>query len=99
MATRSQQVKRRSSLADAVRETATAFPDVISASLGPTRQCRGERKVKVPKRWPIVFPTTLVFSVFDGDNGNRDVLVRTTKPGAISRLIGKQLLQQGIHVC
>lgn len=99
MATRGQQQRKRGGLADTVQEVAANLRDVVSVSIGAARMCCGTKKVKVPNRWPIVFPTTLAFVVYDGDKGTREVLVRTTKPWAIIVAIEGRLRQQGINVC
>lgn len=99
MGSRGQQLRRRDSLAATVSQVAKGLSDVISVSVTNVRGCRGEQKVKLPRRWPLVVPTTLAFNVFDCENGNCEVLVKTTKPWAIAGAVERRLRRQGVTVC
>jgi|GEM_PF-4694492 hypothetical protein len=100
MSVKRQKKRKHAALMEEVRAIATRLENVISVSTTGLRRCCGNRKVKVPTRWEAGFPVgTVPFTVSDGDNGECDVIVKTTKPGAIARIVGKRLKEQGIHVC
>jgi len=100
MSTRGQQNRKKARLADEVRRVIERLPNVVEVSITNTRLCEGSRRVKLPIRWEAGYPTGVVpFTVFDCENGKCDVRVETTKPGAIVRIVGKRLQEQGIHVC
>jgi hypothetical protein len=99
MGGRGQQLQNRDGLAETVREVAEYLTNVISVRVTTVRGCKGERKVKLPKRWRLEEPATLAFSVFDCENGGCEVLVKTTKPWAIIVAIRGRLRQKNIKIC
>jgi hypothetical protein len=64
------------------------------------RGYKGHSKVRLPKKWPRNKPvSTLVVAVCDGKDGERDMMILTSKPGAIQRILGTRLMREGVYVC
>ncbi len=58
---------------------------------------KGTPKVKIPSRW--AQHRVLPIVVCDGTHGEREIHVKTLKPGAIARILRKRLEADGHMVC
>jgi hypothetical protein len=99
MGKRGQQLQNRFGLAETVRKVAKGLDNVISVDVTSVQGCKGDRKVKLPTWWRIEVPAVLTFKVFDTENGECNVVVRTEKPWAIIVAIRGRLRRKKIHVC
>jgi len=86
-----------SGLAAEVHRVLTGLYNVESVTCAGVGKYHGESKVKIPARWRE--KRCIPIFVCDGNLGERKLLVRTTKPGAIARILRKRLLADGHTVC
>ena len=84
-------------LAAEVHRVLSGLYNVESVTCAGVGKYQGEPKVKIPARWRE--KRCIPISVCDGNLGERKLLVRTTKPGAIARILRKRLLSDGHTVC
>ncbi|MDB5187776.1 MAG: hypothetical protein JWO50_296 [Candidatus Kaiserbacteria bacterium] len=83
-------------LSSDVINIARRLTNVAEISLGRTRKYVGKPKIRFPERGSP--ENTLVLHVCDADDGERPVIIRTSKPGAIARILCKKLCGLGIPV-
>ena len=86
-----------SGLAAEVHRVLTGLYNVESVTCAGVGKYHAESKVKIPERWRE--KRCIPISVCDGTLGERKLLVRTTKPGAIARILRRRLLADGHTVC
>lgn len=83
-------------LAALVREIVEDMDGIESVTSGSVRKTYGPPKVKIPGRWPQRRVLPIVVS--DRECGEREIIIRAEKAGAVARILGRQLAQRGVQV-
>jgi len=76
-----------SKLTQEVERALSSLYNIQGVQFRNVRGYRGEPKIKIPDRWP---QRQLPLSVCDAECGEQQLVVLTTKPGAIRRILCKK---------
>lgn len=82
-------------LASSVEQIARRLTNVSGIRCVSTRGCHGQPKIKIAEQWPRRFVEVIVH---DRDHGQRDLCIDTPKPGAIARILRRELRREGLPV-
>ncbi len=86
----------RRGLMQTVEATITELFGIDKILYGNVQRYQGERKVKIPEKVPL---RCVPIFVCDPDHGEVPLSVFTAKPGAIARILRRELKKEGVCVC
>lgn len=82
-------------MSDVIR-TLNGLDNIDEVVCSGVRRYHGAKKVHIPDRWPT--PRQLPVVVCDGDLGEREIVIHTSKAGAIARILSRRLAERGVTV-